>query len=299
MTEVVTTRVSLHGRLADDLTRATVPGRHFQATVTGSTEPALRKEDGHFVFVDLQPSPTSYEIRLDAPGYQRRVVQASISAVGPVEVAFPGEDELIVIVTAVDAVNRRVSFDAVPFLPTIRADSQVFGPAAFNATLDDALEGGDVQFATLSTVAGLALGDLLRIVRSANLIVKPSSYYRFDPDMTLVAIKVVENTADDPPLSDVALAIDQVSAQPLTPVTVGGVVIHTVALGPVTLPLGPDRAIHATTNARGDAIFYYRPDTPVTSLRVNVTKAGYVSTSKFMPAVMGERTAHSVKLDRA
>ena len=204
------------------------------------------------------------------------------------------------IVSDIDTVDQRVSFDELPFVPTIQAKADVFGPGAFTATLEEPLEGGEVDFAKLSTVAGLSNGALLRFVRSPNLILQPGPYYPFEPDTTVVVIRVVENTAGDPPIEGAAIAIDQINDKPITTTMVGGLGLHTVTLTTgSTLLLGPDRAVKALTNARGDAILYFPSDKPVTKLRTQITRAGYANATESIDVAPKERTSRTVRLDRA
>jgi hypothetical protein len=299
MSEMTTKRVSLYGRLTDDLTRDVVSGRAFDAVLSATGQRALRKDDGYFVFTDLAPSATDYEILVSARSYQRRTLAINLPTALAVEVAYPGEDELCVIVTGVDAESRRVSFEKLPFVPTIRAGSGVFGPGDFTATLDAPLEGSEVEFAILSSVVGLGDGALLRFVRSTNLILQPGPYYPFEANTTLVVLKAVGSTAGDPPVGDATITIDQVNAVALTTTLVGGLNLHTVTLaGSPTLLLGPDRAIQTVTNERGDALFYFPVDTPITELRMQITRSGYVSASETIPVTAGKRTTRTVPLDR-
>ena len=203
------------------------------------------------------------------------------------------------IVTGIDATTRRVSFDQLPFVPTIRAGSGVIGPGGFTATLDEPLEGGEVDFTILSSVAGLVDGALLRFIRSTNLVLQPSPYHDIDTDTTLAMIKVVENTAGGPPINGATITIEQVNSVDLTTTAIGGLDLRTVILaGPSTLLLGPERAIQTTTNERGDAVFYFASDTSITELRTQITSTGYVTATTTITVTAGERTTRTVQLDR-
>ena len=130
MNERKTKRVSLVGRLADDVTREIIPGRAFNAVLSASRQRALLKDEGYFVFTDLEPSVTDYEVSVDAPSYQRRTLAVGLPTTAAVHMTYPGEDELFIIVTGVNSAARRVSFEPIPFIPTIWPGSIVFGPGA-------------------------------------------------------------------------------------------------------------------------------------------------------------------------
>ncbi len=47
MSETSAIRAALFGRLVDDLTREVLPGEAFEAVLSASGQPALRKADGY------------------------------------------------------------------------------------------------------------------------------------------------------------------------------------------------------------------------------------------------------------
>jgi hypothetical protein len=295
--ETKSQRVSLFGRLADDLTRDVIPGGWFDASLVATGRRALRKDDGYFVFTDLKPAMGAYEVSVRARYYQRRTLSATIPTTTAVQLANPGEDELFVVVTGVDASARRVSFDPLPFVPTIRSGANVFGPDPFVATLDEPLEGSEVDFGILNTVAGLAIGAILRVVRSTNVILQPGPYYPFDADTTLVVIKVVEDTAGDPPIEGAAIVIDQINSGALSTTTIGGLPLHTFALAGKLMLLGPDRGRQTITNERGDAVFYLPFGTPATAMRLQISRTGYNAATETI-TITSWRTARTVRLNR-
>jgi hypothetical protein len=296
--EVRTTRVSFHGRVADELTRQSLSARRFSAALTGHRQRALLKDDGHFVFVNLPASPPPYEIELSGREFQSRTLTASLPAAPPLEVQAPGEDELPVLIAAVDVAQSRVTFSAVTFLPVIRAGATVLGPGAFSTTLAQDLEGSSADEAILQSVAGLAPGDPLRIVRSARLMLRPGPAYPYPAGTTIAAFRVGEATADNPPLPDALLQITTVDAAPLSTVSAGGLTLFTANLG-VPLMLGPTAARETRTNSRGEGVFYFPGNTPITSLTVSVALAGYVAQNVTLPIEAQQRRFLSVQLVRS
>jgi len=183
-------------------------------------------------------------------------------------------------------------------VPTIRSGSRVFGPGIFTATLDQPLEGSDVDFAILSSVGTLAAGSLLRFVRSPNLILSPGPYHPFAPNTTLVAVRVVENTASDPVIAGASVAIDQVNSVAFTTTSIQGVNLHTATLSGSTRLLGADRAIQTSTNERGAAVFYLPSDTPITGVRLQISRAGFVPATQLVVVTAGHRVSNTIRLNR-
>jgi hypothetical protein len=299
MSESTTERVALYGRTADDLTRCVLPGEAIDAVLTATGQWALRKDDGYFVFANLPPSVSGYEVAVSARSYQARSLTVSLPTTAAVPITYPGEDELFVAVTTVDSGTRRVSFDRIPFLPRIAAGARVRGIGGFTATLSETLEGSDVDFATLSSVAGLAAGGLLRFVRSERLVLAPGPYYPFDPTTTLVSLKVVENGPDALPLGNAAIAIDEVNGKAITTTAVQGAHLHRVALSASSsLLLGTDRAIRTRTNERGDAVLYFPANTPITALRLQLHRAGFHPSTQTLTVAPGNRVRATFVLNR-
>ena len=253
-------RVSFFGRFADELSRSDISKGSFQVSLNGSSRQPHFKDDGFFVFADLRPSPPPYVLQATSSLYQDKSFSAVLPANTMVELSFPGEDELIVLVTTVDAAQNRVNFNNIAFLPPVAEGAVVRGPGGFSATLAETLEGNDVGFALLSSVTGLNSGDPLRIVRSPRMLLRPGPYYQFPAGTTLLALSVVENAPGAEPIAGAQMQITQVNAQPVTAINVGGVNLNRAELPgipPIPVMLGPVEAVITHSNSRGHAIFYY------------------------------------------
>ncbi len=297
-------RLAFFGRAADGFTRQDLSPRRFRATLRNPPRRAAQKEDGHFVFANLTPSPPDYRIDLAGPEFQPRELLVPWPGPGPVEIRPPGEDEIHVVITGVNA--SRVTFASIEFLPPIALGAPVLGEGGFTTTLAAALEGNDVQEAELTSAAGLAAPQILRIVRSNRLVFRPGPYYPFPPGTTQAALRVVENTAGAPPIEDAQVRITAVNAAPVTPVNVGGVTLFQASLPTPPPPgattpflIGTDASRTLRTNARGDAVFYYSPATPVASLTLDVSRPGYVSQTPTIPVQTAERSFQLVSLVRS
>jgi hypothetical protein len=304
MTAVETrvSRVSIVGRVADELTREDLGPTRVDAALRNSPRRAVRKQDGYFVFADLAPSPPDYEIELTGRQLQARRLTVSVPAGTALTVNPAGEDDLQVIITGIS--GNRVSFAAISFVPSIDEGAFVYGEGGFSSVLAEPVEGLNVDGAELLSAAGLLVGQALRVVRSTRLLLRPGPYYPFPESTTLVALRVVESSLGGTPIPDVRLQVTAVNGASVTPVLVGGVSLFRADLltggTPPTIPfmVGTQAARTTVTNARGDAVFYYAPATPVTSLTVSISKAGYLTQSPTVTVHPGARTSDLVQLLR-
>ena len=300
--ETLTSRVSFFGRLADDMTRQTLPPDGFVASLVDHGSVALNKYDGFFVFSDLGPLGTSYQISLAARSYQDRTLAPVVSADSMVEVSAAGEDEVYLAVTAVLAApQNRITFERLTFVPRIAAGAHVIGDGTVDTTLAEPLEGRNQDFTTLADVTGITPGSVLRVVRSNRIVMRPGPYYAFPAGSTLAVVTVVEDDPLATPVPWVALQIDQVNDAVPGSVAVAGLTLRTIVqpgTPPVTVVLGPDSALQTVTDLRGRAVFYYPSGHPVTRLHLTASKSGYVATPTVMDLTLGARQATSLVLPR-
>ncbi|MEP7305174.1 MAG: hypothetical protein ABJA98_06620 [Acidobacteriota bacterium] len=293
-------RLAFFGRLADDLTRRPLRPGDMTVTVAGDHRSTLLKGDGHFAVVDLQPSATDYQIQIGGPAYQTRTVAKALTAAAPVPVTFAGEDELYVVLGGAPTPQNRISFEPLAFVPTVEAGASVIGQGGFTATLAEPLEGRNVNSAVLSTVAGLVAGQLLRIVRSPNLLLRPGPTYAFPSDVTVVVVHVVENDPAEPALAGATLAISKINGAGPIGATVGGLPLSRFALGgtAVVSVVLDDEDRAASSNDRGDAVFYFSGEKALTSLAIDVSKAQYQPAAVTMNVTANARNVQKVSLTR-
>jgi hypothetical protein len=293
-------RLSFFGRVTDDFSREPASQGEYRVTLQ-KTPPAeaLYKQDGHFVFSDVAPSATAYAFRLLDGLYQGRQFNKALPTTTPVEIAYDGEDEIYVFAKLVNPATKQVSFDAIPFLPRIRAGARVLAEGGLSTTLAQDLAGVDVTTAVLTSVAGLGTGQLMRIIRSRCLRAKAGPYYPFPAGTTVLLLKVVEDSPAETPLPAATARVQQVNGTALSSTTVGAAVLRHVAVGgapPRTLVLGTDADLEAITEARGNAVFYVSGQFALTSLQLTVSRAGYVSSTLVVPVSAGGTTSAKVKL---
>ncbi len=285
--ETRTTRVSLFGRFADALTQQSILPSAFEATLERSGSNPIYKNDGWFAFINLEARAASYSITVQGRAYRTREISASLPTLDALALAREGEDELYISITAVDAPENRIEFDSIPFLQTIGAGAAVIGGGGFSAILQEPLEGEDVDFALLSTVASLAPDDELRIVRSDRLLLRPGPYYRFPEPATVLSARFLENAPAAAPVAGVQMVLDQVNGIGTTTIDVGGVVLHRIQLGSRSVILGPVSAVEVHSNLRGEALLDFPSHLSITSLRLQVSHPHYVPLTQTVTVTAG------------
>jgi len=268
--------------------------RRFEASIADA-EPPLYKVDGYFVFSDLAPPAVPRQIRLSGEGYRARTVSQVLPAVAPVELTFDGEDEVYVVVKTINVATNAVTFDPIPFLPTIPLGAPVIGEAGFSTTLAAVLEGDTVAGATLASVTGVAANAVLRLGRSRNCVLRPVAGYAFPADRTVIAIAVLA-AADGAPLPGAITTIDRINGMAPASVTVGTLPLTVATFGTQRSVLGPVDAVTATADARGWCVFYFPASLPITQLRVSVSNTGHVTQTQTFAVAAGARASQIVSL---
>jgi hypothetical protein len=297
-------RLAFYGRLVDEITREIIPYQHFKVSMHGSSSMPIYKGDGYFVFSDLEPSITDYQFRLSAQGYRARMIKKNLPAASPVELTYPGEDELYVIIKNVEnSTDKKVIFDSIPFVKTIPKGSMVIGEGGFSTTLTETLEGENITFAVLQDItplSSLTPGKILRFVRSHNILMYPGPYYPFAPGTTIAALKFVNSNSPDMPAANVRCEITKVNMAAISPNNVASLDIKTVSLTnpAVELVLGTENDIVTYSNERGDAVFYYSADTPIEKLTLEITADEYNPVTQDITLVKKQRNFNSIQLTK-
>jgi hypothetical protein len=294
--------LSFFGRLSDELTREVILPRDYRVRVAGVSTAAQAeaqyKSDGFFCFHDLEVSATNYQLEMTSSLYQPRSLLKSLPTPDPVEITNAGEDEVYVLIKTVNGGAKTVGFDRIPFVPPVPKGAPVIGEGVFATTMREALEGVDVATASLDSIAGLAPGQLLRMVRSRRLLAKPGPYYPFPSEVTRAHVKVVEDAPGEEPLGSARLLIQSVETVAPVGTVVGGVEIKTVTLpGPApTLILGTSRDLETRTDVRGQAVLFFPGHWPITTCAVAVSAPGHVGKTVNLALIANQRTLASVKL---
>ena len=295
-----TSQLSLFGRLADEVTRQVILPSNFSASLEPDGRPSLQKSDGFFAFVGLAPSPSECRIRIDASTFQRRTVTKVRPSEAPVELSFPGEDELYLTIADVLAPQSRVTFDPIAFVPPIKPGAAAIGQGGFSATLVEGLEGAKVSFARLSSIAGLAPNQVLRIVRSPNLLVRPGPTYAFPVATTIVVIKIVEGDQDGPPVVDGRIEIRKINGIAPSTIAVGELTLNLFDLGGGVRSalLLDDQHRSALSSKRGEAVFYFSGSRAITSIEVSIAAPGLQAKTQVIDLVAKSRTTANIALSK-
>ena len=296
MPDSLASRLAFFGRVADDLRREPAWRGEFRVRLDAPPQEALYKHDGHFTFLDLPASPTAYEFELLDGLFQGRRFSKGLPSAAPVEISYDGEDEIYVSINTVNSVTKQITFDPIAFLPRIRRGSAVLGAGGFSATLAEELAGVDATTALLTGVAGLAAGDLLRIVRSQCLRAKAGPYYPFPGGLTLLRLQVVEDSAAEPPLAKARAEVVEVNGIVPSSTSVGGVALRHVTIGAQVLVLGTSTDMEAFTETRGNAVLYFPGAWPLAALELAVSCTGYVTKNLVVAIGAGVITPAKVKL---
>jgi hypothetical protein len=299
--ETVVQKLSFYGRLVDEIAREVIPFKNFKVSIKEPGSMPIYKEDGYFVFSDLE-APADYQLHLSAHLYQSRSITKHLPAGSPTALSYPGEDELYVIINEIqNGTEKRVLFNSIAFLKTIPEGSLVYKESGGSTRLAGSLEGENVGFAVLEDISGLAQGEILRFVRSSNIIMRPGPYFPFDAQTTLIAMKFVDNSSPSmPPIAGVKCEIKAVNGEPVNPTPVEGLEVWTVTLpDPVgEMILGSENDIITYSNERGDSIFYYPGDTPIDTLSVEITAAGYNPDTRDLTVVQKQRAFYPIELTK-
>jgi hypothetical protein len=299
--EVHQNRLSFFGRVADDLTRRVLGPDDITVSVEGSAKQAIKKSDGYFAFSDLEPSVAQYRVRVAAPRYEGRTISRSLAVdSSPVELSLAGEDEIYVAIATVVPAQKQVTFGERPVIPSIDTGAPVIGEGNFVAALAEPLEGQKAFCAVLNTIDGLAPGQLLRIVRSRNLLVRPGPYYAFPAGTTVAAFKVVEAGPGEAPVGGALIEITEVDATVARAVDVQGLrlaVFGPTGNPPTTIALDADDG-RTVTNDQGDAVLYFSAAKPARTVKIAVSKAGYQNAARTIDLSVGSRTFQKIQMTR-
>ncbi|MBN1181692.1 MAG: hypothetical protein JXB49_05340 [Bacteroidales bacterium] len=296
--ETFESNVSFYGRLVDDLTREIIPYKAFQVFLKGSKKKPLYKEDGYFVFSGLKKSSDDYEFHITSNYYQTRIIKKDLTS-DFIELTFDGEDELYVIIKDVpDSTGNKVTFNKITFLKSIPNESLVIGQNGFSSKLIETIEGEDVDYALLESVSGLDPGDILRFIRSNNIVMRADPYYHFKKKATLLVLKFIENNLNEIPINSVKVEIKKVNDISINNTPLGNLELKTVQFAGNTLILGNTNDITTYSNSRGDIIYYYSPDTVITKLTLSITKDGYIPITDDFIITANVRTAITIALTR-
>ncbi len=297
VSDIQTTTLSFHGRLADSLTRDVIPMKAFEVQSNWIFSETQYKIDGHFSFYDFPVSPTAYSFYIQGKGYRSRSVEKLLPGSTPVELEYPGEDEVYLFVNFIDGATNRIDFDSIDFLQVIPSGAQVLGPGGFSAILSESIGGSGVSMATLDSVAGLSIGDLLRIRRSNNILLYPSWVYQFRESMTMLYISVKADTPQQEPVENARITIRRINGNVVSAQNIAGLTLYRVSLGsPNPYILGTVHDREQYTDVKGKSLIFFPGGLPVANIRIRIVHNQYITQNLTIPVTVGNNTYHTALL---
>ena len=185
----------------------------------------------------------------------------------------PGDNELIVATGTVNPGNKRITFDPTTISRPISAGSTVLADG-LSTTLSTRLEPGQVNSARFESVAGLAEGSIVRIVRDQSIRLRFDPYSPVPPGTTSLVGRITLVNEPEVALPDALVQITEVNGATVTVSDVAGARVATVVLESDTVVLGTERDLQTVSNRKGDYHIYFNRE-DVTSLALKVTLAGF------------------------
>ncbi|HEX8144676.1 MAG TPA: hypothetical protein VF553_19060 [Pyrinomonadaceae bacterium] len=267
---------SLLGHVIEDRSFEGLSPAHFTAELVEATKTPQYKEGGFFVFSNLNAG--NYTLRIFGEQFQTEEFAVVVPSTTPPLLDAPGDDELCVVIRALDNAATKINFDPT-FLPQpIKAGAAVVA-AAFNGTLAAPLDAGKAASAKLNDLAGLSVGDIVRIIRGKSIRLRYGPYSQLPPDFTRVVGKVVFKDVPTFALAGAAIRLTEVNGAGVSIETVAGVKIITTQINGKKVVLGAERDTTTRTNPNGDYNLYFS-QTGITSITLEAKLAGFQTATK-------------------
>lgn len=269
MSEPILQAASLVGHVIEDQSFDNLNQTYFTVELIGTKRSPQYKNGGFFVFSDLHAG--DYTLRISGERFQTEEF-AVVLPFAPLLLEVPGDDELVVVIRNLDGGTARIGFDPV-FLPKpFKAKSQVIS-AAFSGTLAATLEAGKVSSAKLNTLAGLAVGDIVRIIRDKSIRLRYGPYGALPPGFTRVVGKIVLQGSPARALEGAVVRLAAVNGTSVSVNSVAGLNVVTAQLNGKTVVLGTEKDTRTRSNPNGDYNLYFsQPD--ITGITLEATRAG-------------------------
>ncbi len=287
---------SLVGHVVEDLTFEPLDAGRLAAEMTGSMTTTGRlariKDGGFFVFADLAAG--DYGLRLTGERLEAREIPVTLPF-APLRLAFPGDNELLVTVAAVDPAERRITFEPAHLPRRIEAGAAVLA-AGLETTLTAELAAGPAVAARLESVGGvggiggIAPGALVRIVRERSIRLRPDPYAALPPGLTRLVGRVTRAVPAGHPVAGATVRLRRLGETDVEIRDVAGAAIAVLPSSPsVSRPLGTERDVTALTNARGDYHLYFSDAFFPAAVTLEASAPGLATAVRTADAGRGER----------
>jgi hypothetical protein len=286
MLESISQKVSLVAQVVEDLSYEPLDYLRFTAELRELNKVPHYKDNGYFAFTDLMAG--NYTLRVFGERFQTQEIPVTIPSapiafdpnkskleqlLTQVVFAQPGDNELIVVATNVNGGNTRITFEAATIGRPIAAGAEVLANG-LTTKLAAKLEAGEVNNARLESVAGLNVGDIVRIIRDRSIRLRFDPYAEATAQATRIVGKVTAKNEPTMALPETLITMTQVNGQAVAISDVAGAKIATVTLNAKKVVLGTERDTKTSTNEKGDYTLYFgRED--VTKVRLTATRVGF------------------------
>lgn len=293
-------RFSLAGRVIQDLRFTPIEPPAFAAAIAGRPHRPQYKAGGFFVFSDLPAG--QHALLLGGRRFQTRRIEVEVPEITPVPpplFTLPGEDEVVVRLTGVDAGNRQVTFPPLSLPRQIRAGSPVLTQGAATRLATE-LEVGEVMMAEVEDTTGLAAGDLMRLVRDDSLRLRHDPYSVAPEGLDRLVGRVHEVADPEAGIPEVAVRVTTINGAPVLLTEVAGAQVATVEVEGEPDPriLGSGEDLATRTNARGDYNLYFPSAAALTELGLEVSRPGFGTLNEIVETGPGKRTKRDFPLGR-
>lgn len=298
MTDARSRKVSLAGQVVEDLTYAPLDAARYAVELIGSNRAPFYKSGGFFAFSDVYPG--QYTLRISGERFQSQQYTVTVPF-APLVFEQPGDNELVVVVkTLADGQGNppnRITFDPVFLKRGIRAGARVLAQNLTTKLAAD-LDVGKVASARLESVAGLAAGSIVRIVRDKSIRL------RFDPySPSLVGLTSAVGRVTTPlpvpgrPLEGATVRVVKINDVDVVLTNIGGVKVATVQLGQTKIILGSEKDLTTLTNDKGDYGLYFSRE-GLQSVTLRATLATYQPLNKRLTLVEKGRNRADFQLQK-
>jgi hypothetical protein len=295
MREELIHTASLAGLVVEDLVYEPLDPGEYTAELVGTSAVAYYKRGGIFAFADIAPG--AYALRLSGDGFLTQSYGVTLPGPSPL-LSISGDNDLIVIVKALNGGSNNITFDPVVIAAGIRAGSPVLADG-FSTTLATGLDPGSVTQAKLAGVGTLAPGSVVRMVRDASIRLKYNPYFDFAVPVTQIAGQVTASGSGGRPIVGAQVRLVSIAGSPVTLTSVAGASVATVVAGGQTIVLGTSRDVTTFTNSAGDYRFYFDLDQPSGTTAVEASSPGYVTQAQNVTASPRARTRADFQLAKA
>lgn len=269
MVEQIVQTASLVGHVIEDQSFESLSQSSFIAELISAQTVPEYKSGGFFVFSNLLAG--NYTLRISGEQFQNAEFAVTVPLAPPL-LESPGDDELIVVIKSLDNVATKIVFDTVILPQPFRVGSRVVA-ASFSGALAAKLEAGKVTNAKLNTLAGLSVGDIVRVIRDQSIRLRYGPYSPLPPGLTRVVGRTRLTGSPARALEGVLIRLAAVNGTNVAASSVAGVNVITGQIAGQTVALGTERDTQTLSNANGDYNLYFnRPD--ITSITLEATRSG-------------------------